>query len=155
APLLGLASWHLYPDMVVFGKDKEVKDVRQKDSLVHRGGILTLGIEDTRRLGDGIYWSLPLAHMRYYGDPVLCEASLHSRTSRVSINQLMYVALGSLIRRWCADADDIEPAAELLVRINNFLNFSLDARIERAWMPLLASTAKEFLGSTGNRKLEI
>jgi hypothetical protein len=51
APLLGLASWHLYPDMVVFGKDNQVKEAKQKDLLIHRGGILTLGIEDTRRQG--------------------------------------------------------------------------------------------------------
>ena len=155
APLLGLASWHLYPDMIVFGKDKEVKDVKQKDRLIPSGGIMTLGIEDTRREGSGIYWSLPLAHLRYYGDPVLCEASLHSSTSRVSIDQLIYVALGSVIRRWLADADDIEPAAKLFVEINSFIGFGLDVNTNPAWMSLLASKAKAFLESTGDRRREI
>ena len=155
APLLGLASWHLYPDMVVFGKETEVKEVKQKDSLIHSGGIMTLGIEDTRRQGNGIYWSLPLAHLRYYGDPVLCETSLHSSTSRVSIDQLMYVALGSCIRRWLADADDIEPAAKLLVQINDYVDFGLDAKVQPAWVTLLASTANAFLASNGDQKREI
>jgi len=47
APLLGLASWHLYPDMLVLGiGDKEIK---QKDPLIHPGGLLTLGLQNRKR----------------------------------------------------------------------------------------------------------
>jgi hypothetical protein len=155
APLLGLASWHLYPDMVVFGKDNEVKEAKQRDPLIHPGGILTLGIEDTRRQGDGIYWSLPLAHLRYYGDPVQLEACLHSQTSRVSMDQLLHVALGSLIRRWCAEFNEIEHATELLVKLSNFLEYESDTKDPQAWLPLLASAAREFLASKGAQRSEI
>ncbi|OCK74985.1 hypothetical protein K432DRAFT_467647 [Lepidopterella palustris CBS 459.81] len=155
APLLGLASWHLYPDMVVFGRDKDVKDVKQNDPLINRGGIITLGIQDTRRSGDGIYWSLPLAHLRYYGEPVRSEASLSSQTSRVSIDELLYVALGSLVRRWCADADDIEPAAKLVVQLDKFVDIPGDVRGRGAWLPLLASTAQSFLTAQGDTRSEI
>ncbi|KAF2109360.1 hypothetical protein BDV96DRAFT_651797 [Lophiotrema nucula] len=34
APLLGLASWHLYPDMIVFGRGRDVTEVKLKDSLI-------------------------------------------------------------------------------------------------------------------------
>jgi hypothetical protein len=69
APLLGLSAWHLYPDMIVFGTGKNSKatKVSQNDPHVVRGGVLTLGIHDLRRSGDGIHWSLPLAYLRYYG----------------------------------------------------------------------------------------
>ncbi|KAL1603892.1 hypothetical protein SLS60_005484 [Paraconiothyrium brasiliense] len=68
APLLGLSSWHLYPDMIVFGTGKNSKATKviQNDPHIVRGGVLTLGIHDLRRSGDGIHWSLPLAYLRYY-----------------------------------------------------------------------------------------
>lgn len=153
APLLGLASWHLYPDLTVFGKDNEVKKTDQRDVLIHRGGTLTLGIEDTRR--DGVYWSLPLAHLRYYADPVQLEACLHSRVSRVSIDQLLHVALGSLIRRWCAQFNEMDQAAELLVKLSDFLGYHSDTKVQPAWLPLLASAAREFLSSKGARREEL
>lgn len=70
APLLGLSSWHLYPDMIVSGTGKNSKAIKvsQTDPHVVRGGVLTLGIHDLRRSGHGIHWSLPLAYLRYYGE---------------------------------------------------------------------------------------
>lgn len=157
APLLGLASWHLYPDLIIFGKDREVKEVKQKDHLIHQGGILTLGIEDIRHSDQGIYWSLPLAHLRYYGDPVICETSLHSSTSRLSIDQFIYVAFGSFIRRWLCDVDDIIPAASVLVHLASTADHPPDSSLgpSLSWLSLLAWAAKTLLDSAGDRRADI
>jgi hypothetical protein len=94
APLVGMAAWHLYPDMIAFTKNAEVWEIKQKDDLIHPGGILTVGIEDSRRRGDGIVWSLPLANLRYYGTPEISEACLSSQKSRIPVTRLTYVAIG-------------------------------------------------------------
>ncbi|KAF2466087.1 uncharacterized protein BDR25DRAFT_395909 [Lindgomyces ingoldianus] len=157
APLVGLASWHLYPNMVVFGQGKEPKptEIFQNDLLVQPSGIITLGIQDTRRSGDGIYWSLPLAHLRYYGQPIQTEAQLSLQTARGSIDDLVHVALGSLIRRWCASEDDIELALKLLVRLDGFLDIPEHMGGEGTWLSLMASEAKSFLDASLNIKAEI
>ena len=77
AVLLGLYSWHLYPDLIVLGK--VTADTRQKDPLIATGGIVTIGLQGAEPNDDrGVYWSLPLAHVRYYGDPVISERSINS-----------------------------------------------------------------------------
>jgi hypothetical protein len=154
APLLGLAAWHLYPDMIVFsqGRNAEAKDVIQNDPLIQPGGIMTLGIHDMRRSGDGIYWSLPLTHLRYYGKPVQSEARLSSRTSRASVEDLVYVALGSLIRRWCASASDIELATTFLVQLEAYVDIPGNLRSEGTWLSLLASAAMTFIAAEEGTK---
>lgn len=146
APLLGLASWHLYPDMIIFGKgpSSTPTEVIQGDPYIERGGILTLGIRDQRRSGDGIYWSLPLTCLRYYGPAEHSEARLSSRTSRASMDELVYIALGSLIRRWLADASDIEHATRLLVELNECVDIAGNLHRDGSWLSLLANTAKTF-----------
>ncbi|KAF2681915.1 hypothetical protein K458DRAFT_371176 [Lentithecium fluviatile CBS 122367] len=147
APLLGLAAWHLYPDMIVFGRGRNstAKQAPQHDPLVQQGGVLTLGIQDIRRSGDGIYWSLPLAYLRYYGQAAHSEACISSRTSRTSMDELVYVALGSLIRRWLAHAEDIQHAAELLVKLNDLVDISGNLGRDGTWISLLSRTARSFL----------
>ena len=154
APLLGLTAWHLYPNMIVFGQGRNATatEVRQNDPAIQHGGILTLGIQDHRRIGDGIYWSLPLAYLRYYGQPVPSEGRLSSRTSRASLDELIYVALGSLIRRWLADADDIEIAAKLLVKLNEYVDIGGNLRRDGTWMSLIARSAEIFLGADPEAK---
>jgi hypothetical protein len=157
ASLLGLTAWHLYPDMIILGKDIAAKEVKQSDRLINPGGILTIGIEDTRNRGEGIYWSLPLAYMRYYGDPIICKTTLHSQASRVSIDQLVFVALGCLIRRWCAAVDDIDPAAEVLVDLYRSIYHVEPKKTTKAtsWLELFGQTAKEYITSKGSRKNEL
>ena len=110
---LGLSAWHLYPDMLVLGRT--TKNLRQNDELIAPGGLLTLGFEDNETRQDGVFWSLPLAHMRYYGDPVIVRGSLGSDASKVSIDQFLLVALGSLLSCWRVASTDLEAAAELIV----------------------------------------
>ncbi|KAF2252905.1 hypothetical protein BU26DRAFT_515325 [Trematosphaeria pertusa] len=156
APLLGLAAWHLYPNMIIFGHGRSYRatEVLQDDPHIERGGVLTLGIQDIRRSGDGIYWSLPLAYLRYYGQPVQTEARLSSRTSRASFNELVYIALGSLMRRWLADANDIDYAAKLLVKLSEYIDISGRLRRDGAWLSLIACAASGFLTSEPEAKAE-
>ena len=104
--LLGLSAWHLYPDMVVHGT--ETKKIEQKDDLCPKGGVVTLGLESVEGADKGIYWSLPLAHLRYYGDPVQSSRSTGANALHVSMDQLVYVSLGSLSANWVGKAQEIE-----------------------------------------------
>ncbi|KXH41575.1 hypothetical protein CSAL01_01077 [Colletotrichum salicis] len=103
--LLGLASWHIYPDMVVLGGAH--KEIRQKDNLVPPGGLLTIGLEFKASEQAGVHWSLPLSHLRYYGRPVVTERSLEDQGNRVNVDQLNLVALGSFTRSWKLSPCDI------------------------------------------------
>lgn len=90
--LLGLCAWHVYPDICAVG-DKTTL-IAQKDALVKKGGLLTIGLRDTRnedRLG--VTWSMPLAHLRYYGNR-LCPMPLSSQ----SLSE--FDLIGSYILRW-------------------------------------------------------
>lgn len=75
--LLSLSAWHLYPDILMVGSAPGEHMFR--DPLVHPGGVLTLGL--TNR-GDseatGVFWSLSLAHLKYYGPPTSRHTSLVS-----------------------------------------------------------------------------
>ncbi|PGH15647.1 hypothetical protein AJ79_02240 [Helicocarpus griseus UAMH5409] len=52
ATILGLSSWHLYPDMAVFGARNV--SIRMGDSLIAEGGVLSLGFSPFIRIY-GIY----------------------------------------------------------------------------------------------------
>ncbi|KAL4814394.1 hypothetical protein BDW67DRAFT_177098 [Aspergillus spinulosporus] len=92
--LLGLTSWHLYPDLVLLGP--KTLEHTQNDPLIAQGGIATLSIayhEDPHGSQDGVYWSLPLSCLRYYR-PVQCKrSSLHD--SKISFSGLQALILGA------------------------------------------------------------
>jgi hypothetical protein len=99
AALLGLCSWHLYPNMVVLAS--KGAEINFNDSLVAPGGVLTLGmdrvVEDETK---GARWSLSLAHLKYYGRPVVVEGHLKRGFERVSFQQFTYAVFGSLVGSW-------------------------------------------------------
>ncbi len=105
AALLGVSTWHLYPDLIVtIGKGKETQ---MNDSLIPRGGILTVGLEpggsrDDGNKRGGLYWSLSLAHLRFYGRPVQKESEvrLHSGASKVTFQQFLQAVLGATLGSW-------------------------------------------------------
>ncbi|RYP47080.1 hypothetical protein DL768_006807 [Monosporascus sp. mg162] len=107
AVLLGLTSWHIYPDILVLGKSPTPVQVKQRDALVSPGGILTVGLHIETSSHHGVYWSLPLAHLRYYGGAVMAEKSLDTQGNRIAILQLFQVAVGSLTRDWPVDREQI------------------------------------------------
>ena len=98
-PLLGLAAWHLYPDMTVL--TAHPSDVLQGDDLFSTGGILTLGmISKGSASENGISWSLPLSHMRFYGKPVTKTGALGLGSERVYFRDLKFLILGAVTGDW-------------------------------------------------------
>ena len=97
--LLALSAWHLYPDLLIL-KDS-IKKVEFNDSLIASSGALTLGMfKDGDSDLRGVYWSLSLAHLRYYGEPVVRTQAIARESSRITFLQLTQVALGSLSASW-------------------------------------------------------
>ncbi|KAI0448407.1 hypothetical protein F5B21DRAFT_121706 [Xylaria acuta] len=105
AAIVAITSWHLYPDVDVFG-DK-TKCVTQKDVLASAGGRLTVGLEDADPESTiGVHWSLSLANLRFYGDPVPTTSNMTDR-SRIYFQDLTLVCLGSLFATW--ESEDFDP----------------------------------------------
>ncbi|EAU31634.1 predicted protein [Aspergillus terreus NIH2624] len=92
--LLAMISWHLYPDLIVL--DRKALDISQGDQLVHEGGITTISVStssNTNGKQDGVYWSLPLANLRYYGKVRRERSSFHD--SKLTLSELQALALGA------------------------------------------------------------
>ncbi|KAK0507149.1 hypothetical protein JMJ35_010187 [Cladonia borealis] len=155
AVLLGLSAWHLYPDLIVLGN--VTVNTRQKDSLINPSGIVTLGLQGIEPENSrGVYWSLPLAHVRYYGDPVVSEGCV--QTSRISVDDLWQITLGSLFALWGQASSILNEAAHLISLMWKHIQEAFvtlnDPDLEEAlnttsWLYYLASAAKRFLQSSG------
>lgn len=63
AALLGISSWHMYPDILLFGET--AVDVKQKDDIFENTAVLTLGLEVPGDPDNSVSWSLPLARLQY------------------------------------------------------------------------------------------
>ena len=118
--LLGLSAWHIYPDMIVRGHT--TKETQQKDSLVPLGGIITLGLQSDAQTDKRVFWSLPLAHLRYYGDPIQSSRSTGHDASRGTADQLVYVALGALFKAWFETSRDISIGLQWLCDLDHFFD---------------------------------
>ncbi|KAL8706900.1 MAG: hypothetical protein Q9201_000060 [Fulgogasparrea decipioides] len=160
--LLALSAWHLFPDMSVLSTASHF--VKQGDPLIDPQGILTLGLQTAHSefsapqkelevTGTGITWSLPLACYRFYGDPVRKDKALNTDGSRISIDQLLQVALGCIFHGWRESGFNATKAAELLwdlwkhctekgISTVKYLHPS-----DRSWLGVLADAAKNFLAA--------
>lgn len=101
--LLGLVSWHLYPDMEYLSTTRQT--IGQKDPLLEGRGLLTVGLEPSPRInGDhrSLYWSLPLSHLRYYGRlPVTRTQSFRTTEhDRVTIDEMLWAMVCAYIQHW-------------------------------------------------------
>jgi hypothetical protein len=132
ATLVGISSWHILPDIISF--KPKMKEIKHNDKLVPRGGVLTVGLQYVPRDGDsdddsstsnggngplGVFWSLSLAHLKFYGPPVKVSRSLGLNASRVSFDHFLLVALGSLSS--CLNMSLIE-CSTLLIAIWTYLD---------------------------------
>lgn len=154
--LLGLSSWHLYPDIIILGK--VTAETKQGDSLIAPGGIVTIGLQGVEANQDrGVYWSLPLAHVRYYGDPIKAEGSITLDSSRASIDQLLLVALGSLIATWSPHGSTFKESLELISLMWQFSSEEVatytdsamkDNFLESCWLKLLSDSSIQYLRSS-------
>ncbi|KAL5313167.1 hypothetical protein ACEPPN_018900 [Leptodophora sp. 'Broadleaf-Isolate-01'] len=149
AILLGLISWHIYPDLLVLGKDPV--EVQQNDDLVPKQGILTVGLsgrEGVDRSNDGVFWSLPLAHLQFYGDPIETLRSVGTDAARISFDDFLQVVLGAAVSRWMKYTDGVSQAAELLLSVQRTLDDapSSSPTIPR-WFIILRDAAAEYSSS--------
>ncbi|KAL3459397.1 hypothetical protein BJX64DRAFT_201582 [Aspergillus heterothallicus] len=101
-----------------------------QDDLVHEGGIATICVStssDPRDKQDGVYWSLPLANLRYYGT-VRCErSSFHD--SRLSLVELQALALGASLDT----PDDAVVASSFLTALWDHCFNVYDAWCDALW----------------------
>jgi hypothetical protein len=86
AVLLGLAPWHIFPDIVVLGQ--KMTEVHFKGNLVPTGALHEIGAQKTRGEDSrGIFQPLLLAHLRYCGVAVSVSRSPTCDKKRISFNQ--------------------------------------------------------------------
>jgi hypothetical protein len=116
--LLGLASWHLYPNMLVLGE--RAAPVKFDDPVMRASGLLTMGLRNSDPDHDeGVYWSLALAHLEFYGDPVKVTSITTQDVSRLSIEEFHWLVLGSMIGNWSSLCpQDFSAAAEFFIALN-------------------------------------
>ncbi|KLU92095.1 hypothetical protein MAPG_11042 [Magnaporthiopsis poae ATCC 64411] len=141
--LLGISSWHIYPDMTVLGTTG-LKSVAMIDPLVHPGGVVTLGIKDpAERAGRGVFWSLSLAHHKFYGKPVQKLAELNRDGRRLAFNELQIAVLGIILSRWNVPVSKTDLALQCLLKIASTLPYSPDTKADQ-WINMLVSTIMEY-----------
>ncbi|KAI0017045.1 hypothetical protein F4780DRAFT_627483 [Xylariomycetidae sp. FL0641] len=112
--LLGLLSWHLYPDMKYLSS--QVQEIKQHDPLLEGRGILTVGLEPSPRIAQdrgSVYWSLPLSHLRYYNRlPVTKTRSIRTTDlDRLTVDELLWAVVSCYILPW---DDGSVPTADVL-----------------------------------------
>ncbi|KIV77822.1 hypothetical protein PV11_09602 [Exophiala sideris] len=118
AILLALKSWHLYPDMLYL---KDTRKFTQDDALFPKGALITVGVTSASPDRAGLSWSLPLAYLRYYGDPVVITRSEAENASGVTVDDFCQMILGCATGYWFKTYDDIDIAVELLVTLSETL----------------------------------
>ncbi|KAI1074684.1 hypothetical protein F5B20DRAFT_595893 [Whalleya microplaca] len=140
--LLGLSAWHLYPDMVVFNNPSGNTEIEMHDPLIKAGGVLSLGISDpSQREGHGVYWSLSLAHHRYYGEATAQTRRLDIDGSRLSFSELVLVCLGSLSRGWSLPVEGTHEVLKILEAIAQ----TMPSKNEDGWKHIIYDSLRNFL----------
>lgn len=141
--LLGISSWHIYPDMTVLGNTGP-NAVAMADPLVHPGGVVTLGIKDpAERAGRGVFWSLSLAHHKFYGKPVQKLAELNRDGRRLAFSELQIAVLGVILSRWNVPVSKTDLALQCLLKIASALPYSPDTKADQ-WIDMLVSPIMEY-----------
>lgn len=157
-PLLGLAVWHLYPDMAILGSQRS--DVFQNDNLFVAGGILTLGMTFKQSVQEkGITWSLPLSHLRYYGKPITRTRSLGLGSERVHFDDLKYLIFGAMTGHWFLKCGGVRRVIDFFDALVSCWRLKSAKEVPREekdirrsippWLCLLWDTAREMRGSRG------
>ncbi|KAL8392525.1 hypothetical protein RB595_002642 [Gaeumannomyces hyphopodioides] len=142
--LLGISSWHLYPNMAVLGT-AGLKFVAMEDSLVHPGGVVTLGMKDTAdRAVRGVFWSLSLTHHKYYGKPVQKMAELNRDGRRFTFKELQLAVLGMILSRWDVPVSQTGRALRCLLKIASALPYDPDTTADEL-VDMLVSPIMEYL----------
>jgi hypothetical protein len=169
AAILGLSAWHLYPDMAVAGPQN--LSILMKDPAIRPGGVLTIGMRRPEHhlmaeAKSGIYWSLSLAHLRYYGRPILKHGEFSVNTSRIHFQHFIKIVFGCLLDSWGLSADDITIAVDIFVATSTCLEYNVASnpfripddvsalKQESHWFHMMAEVAKGYQNSSGDEKIQ-
>ena len=148
--LLALSSWHIYPDLNVLVASKIV---RQADPLVPESGILTIGMQqplNSTTQPNGLRWSLPLAHLRFYGDPVTRTAIIRKEGSRLHLAEFQMAVLGSLLGGWRVPDRQLERAIKWVAWMSKTIISAIpnDFKMaEKSSLAIFGRAADSFLAS--------
>lgn len=151
AVLVALSAWHLFPNVVVLGTKSSQLD--QSDQLIGNGGTLTIGLQNSPEISTGVHWSLSLAHLRYYGSPVLARGVVDAESSRLTFPQFLLAALGATIASWGLPSSKLRAGAQLVAHMSSLLTESGDVNLRSpavVWLRPLNSAANTFLKSQGD-----
>ena len=147
--ILGISAWHLYPDISVAGSSVLIQ---QRDGLVRTGGIVTVGIQNRLEGDEGVYWSLPLSHLKYYGRPVIELARAGLGESQITIEELLLVTLGSVFSTWELANTNFEAPVQT---IRNLFEMCKVVRHIEPWLQCLALASDKFLNSEGDDRVQM
>lgn len=121
ACLLALSSWHLYPNVLVISPISTSHQF--DDPLVKPGGTLTLGLASPGgRSSRAAFWSLPLAHLSYYGRPIRREAELDMQTKAITFDQFTNVVFGALLAQCGFQNSQAEIPARFFAALRNSIS---------------------------------
>ena len=160
--ILAISAWHLYPDMRVVVPT--TVHVSQQDPSFASGGILTIGLEIRDSQPSGVFWSLPLACLRYYGDPIMASSSVNSNErSRLTLDELLLSIVGCFLGGWEVADSDTSRAIKWLAQLANILDEAVDSNSGDAkamikgnavssWFSLLLSAARFYQRSSGDEQ---
>ncbi|KAM0797958.1 hypothetical protein BDR22DRAFT_881872 [Usnea florida] len=124
--ILAISAWHLYPDMRVVVPS--TVHVSQQDPSFASGGILTIGLEKRDSQRSGVFWSLPLACLRYYGDPIMASSSVNSNErSRLTLDELLLSIVGCFLGGWEIADSDTSRAIKWLAQLANILDEAVES----------------------------
>ena len=125
--------------------------MEQRDPLVPKGGVLTVGLENSPSLPDvGVYWSLPLAHYKFYGPPKLSKRTLCGDTERLNLQEFLQVCLGSFLSKWKCGTGEILQSAKLALEICLYLSSRVPMLSEpTCWIKVLKDATSLLLDSRG------
>ncbi|QGI92378.1 hypothetical protein CEK26_005447 [Fusarium fujikuroi] len=142
AAILGLSAWHIYPDIHIYG-NKNIK-VTMNDELVRAGGILSLASCPSQRTESrGVYWSLCLSHLTFYGPPVKRNQSLEKEHRRIPFDHLLHATVGAILSRWRVHSSDLVDGINILIAILKIINVANQSLYPI--MSLFSNAAKQCL----------
>ncbi|KAF2015051.1 hypothetical protein BU24DRAFT_410730 [Aaosphaeria arxii CBS 175.79] len=120
------------------------------------GGIITVGLESNiNNDAGGIRWSLPLAHLKYYGDPLLSEGHTGLGDFQVTLSQFLCVALGSIVGGWGFRSRDVDDGLHLIIAIDEGLANVFDQSLNPSYISVLASAVRQFWNSENLEREEL
>lgn len=119
--MLAISAWHLYPDMVVYGFGDDPggsTEVAMGDGLLAGGGAISLGLTVDKAMDSlaGVYWSMPLGRLKFYGNPIQRTRSLEEDGSRLNFSQLLQAFLGAMLSMWEVTPSNLAGHVDLIIK---------------------------------------